>query len=203
MPSIIVDAGPLIALFDRDDRYHRQAVEFVRDCRSVLVTNLPVLTEAAFLLRFSTAAQRDLLWWALRALEIDTGTAADLPRIVDLLEKYSDLPADFADVSLVALAERSKLTRVASLDREFALYRLPGRRRFETYFHAVDGTRPNPLSPGQLHLYTGPVERPACPNRPRKNPRHCPHRLSRRRQDHAAQPHPVRAARAEIRRHRQ
>lgn len=134
MPSIIVDAGPLIALFDRDDRHHGQAVAFVRDCRSALVTNLPVLTEATFLLRFSTAAQRDLLWWALRALEIDTGTAADLPRIVDLLEKHRDLPADFADVSLVALAERLKLTRVASVDRDFAIYRLPGHRRFENVF---------------------------------------------------------------------
>jgi predicted nucleic acid-binding protein len=134
VPSIVVDAGPLIALFDRDDRYHRRAVEFVRDCRSPLVTNLPVLTEAMFVLRFSAAAQCDLLWWAHRALDIDAGTTADLPRIVDLLEKYRDLPADFADVSLVVLAERLKVRRVASVDRDFAVYRLPGRRRFENVF---------------------------------------------------------------------
>lgn len=134
MPSIVVDAGPLIALFDRDDRHHRQAVEFVRTCRSRLITNLPVLTEATFLLRFSVDAQKNLLWWAQRSLEIDQGTSTDVPRIIALLEKYRDLPADFADVSLLALAERLSVSRVASIDSDFAIYRLSGKRRFENVF---------------------------------------------------------------------
>ena len=134
MSSIIVDAGPLIALFDRDDRHHRRAVEFVRERRTPLISNLPVLTEAAFILRFSIEAQRDLLWWAHRSLVIDHSTAADLPRIITLLDKYRDMPADFADVSLVAMAERLNLSRVASVDRDFVVYRLPGRRRFENVF---------------------------------------------------------------------
>ena len=133
MPSIVVDAGPLIALFDRDDNHHRRAVEFVRTCQSRLVTNLPVLTEATFLLRFSVEAQRDLLMWADRSVEID-GTTTDLPRIAALLEKYRDLPADFADVSLVALAERLKLRQIASVDRDFAVYRTLGNRAFENVF---------------------------------------------------------------------
>lgn len=134
MASIVVDAGPLIALFDRDDRHHRRAVEFVRRRRERLVTNLPVLTEATFVLRFSVEAQRDLLWWAHGALDIDQGTSTDLPRIIALLEKYRDVPADFADVSLVALAERLNVSRVASVDRDFEIYRLSGKRRFENAF---------------------------------------------------------------------
>jgi uncharacterized protein len=134
VPSIVVDAGPLIALFDRADRHHRQAVEFVRTCCSRLITNLPVLTEATFLLRFSVDAQKDLLWWAQRSLEIDQGTSTDLPRIIALLEKYRDLPADFADVSLLALAERLSVSRVASIDSDFTIYRLSGKRRFENVF---------------------------------------------------------------------
>lgn len=133
MPSIVVDAGPLIALFDRDDRYHRRAIEFVRTCQSRLVTNLPVLTEATFLLRFSVEAQRDLLMWAHRSVEID-GATTDLPRIAALLEKYRDMPADFADASLVALAERLNLRQVASVDRDFSVYRRLGNRTFENVF---------------------------------------------------------------------
>jgi uncharacterized protein len=132
--SVAVDAGPLIALFDRDDRYHRRAIEFVRNKRLRLVTNLPVLTEAVFLLRFSIEAQRDLLWWANRSVEIDQNTASDFPRIIALLEKYSDMPADFADASLIALAERLELSRVASVDRDFAIYRLSNKRRLENVF---------------------------------------------------------------------
>ena len=134
MPSIVVDAGPLIALFDRDDRHHRRAVEFVRDCRARLITNIAVLTEATVLLRFSVAAQRDLLWWASRSVDIDRDTSADLPRIIAILEKYHDMRADFADASLVALSERLNLSKVASVDRDFAIYRLSGRRRFENVF---------------------------------------------------------------------
>jgi uncharacterized protein len=134
VPSIVVDAGPLIALFDRDDRYHRRAVEFVRGCEARLITNLPVITEAAFLLRFSVEAQRDLLIWTHRAVEIDSATSADLPRIATLLDKYRDLPADFADASLVALAERSHILQIASVDKDFTVYRALGKRAFENVF---------------------------------------------------------------------
>jgi uncharacterized protein len=134
VPSIVVDAGPLIALFDRDDRHHHRAVEFIRNCRSGLVTNLPVLTEATFLLRFSVCAQRDLLAWAHSSLEIDQNTSSDLPKIIALLDKYSDLPVDFADVSIVALAERLNVSRVASVDQDFAIYRPSDKRRFENVF---------------------------------------------------------------------
>jgi predicted nucleic acid-binding protein len=134
VPSIIVDAGPLIALFDRDDRYHGRAVEFVANCRSSLLTNLPVLTEATFLLQFSVQAQRDLLLWVHQSLEVDQDTAGDLPRIAALMEKYRDMPADFADASLVALAERQNLSRVASVDSDFSVYRSLGKRAFTNVF---------------------------------------------------------------------
>jgi predicted nucleic acid-binding protein len=137
-PSIVVDAGPLIALFDRDDRHHRRAVEFLRKSRLRLITNLPVLTEATFLLRFSVEAQRDLLWWAHNSMDIDQATSSDLPRIIALLDKYSDMPADFADASLVAMAERLNLSRVASVDRGFSISRLAGKRHFENIFLRAD-----------------------------------------------------------------
>jgi predicted nucleic acid-binding protein len=134
VPSVLVDAGPLIALFDRNDRYHDRAVKFIAECRSHLITNLPVLTEATFLLQFSVEAQRDLLLWAHQSIEVDQGTSADLPRIAALLKKYRDMPADFADASLVALAERQNLSHVASVDRDFAIYRALGKRAFINVF---------------------------------------------------------------------
>ena len=54
-------------------------------------------------------AQRDFLFWAQQALNIDIGTVDDLPKIRAILEKHVDLPANFADASLVALCERIKL----------------------------------------------------------------------------------------------
>jgi predicted nucleic acid-binding protein len=95
---------------------------------------MPVLTEATFLLRFSVEAQRDLLLWAHRSLDIDQATSADLPRIAALLDKYRDMPADFADASLIALAERLNLSRLASVDSDFAVYRTLGKRALVNAF---------------------------------------------------------------------
>jgi uncharacterized protein len=47
-----------------------------------------------------------------------------LPRIAALMTKYADLPADFADVSLVWLAQQKRIDKVVSVDaRDFAVYR--------------------------------------------------------------------------------
>ena len=63
----------------------------------------------------------------LRLLQLD---ATDLSRIKALMQKYRDLPMDFADASLVCAAERDGLTRILTFDRHFEVYRLPRRTRF-------------------------------------------------------------------------
>ena len=134
MRSIIVDSGPFIALFDGSDRYHDAAVRFLQHNRLPLISNLPVITEVVYVLDFSSEAQRDFLSWAQQALTIDTGAVADLPRIRAILEKYADLPADFADASLVALCERIKVWDVASVDDDFTIYRGRNKQRFNNRF---------------------------------------------------------------------
>ncbi len=134
MKNIVVDSGPLIALFDGSDRYHDQAVKFIKGLIGPAVTNLPVITEVVYMLDFSDGAQRDFLCWAERALEIDQNTVADMPRIVSLMRKYGDLPADFADASLVALCERLNTTLVASVDKDFTIYRNQAKQAFENLF---------------------------------------------------------------------
>ena len=138
MKSIVVDSGPLIALFDGSDAYHRQAVAFVKGVSGPLVTNLPVVTEVVYVLDFSHQAQRDFLFWAEQALTLDTETRADFPRIRALLDKYADLPADFADASLIALCERLGTTTVASVDSDFTIYRSRGRQPFRNLFFEAD-----------------------------------------------------------------
>lgn len=137
MKNIVVDSGPLIALFDGSDRYHVQAVAFVENLSGRLVTNLAVLTEVVYVLDFSYQAQCDFLYWAEQALMIDTRTVSDLPRIRALLKKYNDLPADFADASLVALCERLNTTLVASVDKDFTIYRAQSNKTFSNLFFAA------------------------------------------------------------------
>lgn len=134
MQSIVVDAGPLISLFDGGDSRHRDALCFFELAEAKFVTNLAVITETAHMLSFSTGAVGDFLGWIGTTFQIDTGTIADLPRIIEIMGKYADLPADFADASLLALCERAGIDRIATLDRDFEVYRLRNRKRLVNVF---------------------------------------------------------------------
>ena len=79
-----------------------------------------------YLLQSSVDAQSALLEMIERGfLKIfDIGTS-DLPPIRALLKKYSDQPMDFADATLVHVANRENVTEVFTLDRrDFGVYRL-------------------------------------------------------------------------------
>ena len=134
MPSILVDAGPLIALFDRRDRYHTKAVEFLKDSEIGFKTTVAVLTEVVLTLDFSRSAQTGFLQWVYGAVDVDAELVSDIPRIVEVMAKYGDLPADFADASLVALAERIGIRDVATIDSDFSIYRTKDKRRFTNVF---------------------------------------------------------------------
>ena len=75
--------------------------------------------------------------WIPAATIVDGATQRDLARIAEVLEKYADLPADFADASLVALAERLRVRRIATVDSDFSVYRIGGKQPFENVFWAV------------------------------------------------------------------
>ena len=58
-------------------------------------------------------------------------TVSSLRRVRDLLGDYADLPMDYADATLVALAEETGTDLVFTTDRrDFGVYRIRGRRRF-------------------------------------------------------------------------
>ena len=138
MPNIVVDAGPLIALFKRSDRHHAAALAFLNRSESAtLITNLFVVGEVAAMLSGRHADLVAGLNWVLSNVEIDPGTVADLPRAIAIVEKYKDLPADLANASLVALCERRGTHLVASVDRDFEVYRLARNKKFENLFFAA------------------------------------------------------------------
>ncbi len=133
MPTVLVDAGPLVALIDRSDPYHRVCRETLATIRDPLATVWPAFTEAMYLLRQSAEAQRavwDLLnVGGVRLLDLDH---EDCPRMRELMWKYRDLPMDLADAALVRVAERERLRRVFTIDRrDFEVYRAYRLGRFE------------------------------------------------------------------------
>jgi len=139
MPStpgkVVVDSGPIIALFDAGDAYHRAALEFVRLSRAKLMSTMAAITEAMYVLEQNLQARKNLLTWiqngGLTLTEPDTG---DFERIIELIEKYADLPMDFTDAVVVALCERLGTNHVATVDKDFTIYRYKGRTKFTNVF---------------------------------------------------------------------
>ena len=132
MKKILIDSGPLIALFDASDKYHNKAVNFIKSNKYPLVTTIASITETLHLLNFNRNAQIDFIEWIHQgAVEIQNIENDDFGRIKDLTEKYRDLPMDFADSCLVYLAEKLSLNTIATIDRDFSIYRIKGRKKFK------------------------------------------------------------------------
>lgn len=85
-----------------------------------LLVPLSVVTEVCYLLasRIGTAAEVRFLE-SIRdgELEIVDVTSSDLTRAVELIEQYSDLPLGFTDATVLAIAERLRIARIATIDR--------------------------------------------------------------------------------------
>lgn len=127
MRRLLVDTGPLVALFDSGDRWHSLVAEFVKGYRGELLTSAANVTEAAWITgSVSQVMMSNLLTWLYRgAVVVHNIEADDLRRIAALSLQYQSLRPDFADLALLALAERAKVDRVITLDKkDFDVYRL-------------------------------------------------------------------------------
>lgn len=130
----LIDAGPLIALVDRADADHHRCVSALDDISSPLVTTWPAFTEACYLIGDRAGWPGQQALWQMvtgESLVIAELTSAARSRSRTLMEKYRDLPMDLADATLVALAEQQHLHRIFTLDKDFRIYRLKGRRHFD------------------------------------------------------------------------
>ena len=129
MRSIIVDTGPLVALFHARDQRHGAAKAVLESSPAVLVTTWPVITEACHFL--GQAGKRALLTFIRRgALRLETLSVEDVPALDDVLARYARM--DFADATLVLIAEKTGITEIFTIDRrDFGAYRTPSGRRFK------------------------------------------------------------------------
>ena len=136
MPGqVLIDSGPLIALFDHSDTHHKGMLKFLGAEQFSFISTLAVMTEVSHMLNFSSRAQQDFYKWVQqKGVIIADINQHDIPRLMELTEKYSDVPMDFADATLVIAAEKSGLREIISLDSDFDIYRLPGREQIKNVY---------------------------------------------------------------------
>jgi predicted nucleic acid-binding protein len=87
------------------------------------------------MLDFNTAAQRDFYEWVMyKGVFISDINQNDMLRLLELTDKYSNLPMDFADATLVITAEKTGIRKIISIDRDFDIYRLPGKEQIQNIY---------------------------------------------------------------------
>ena len=130
---ILADTGPIVALFDRDDRCHALCLRTLEGFHESLITTWPVLTECFYLLGFSSEAQDDL-WTFLKrgGLTLFPLDKTHFATCRNLMRQFRNLPMDLADASLVVAADALGTGKVFTLDhRDFSTYRFRKTRKFK------------------------------------------------------------------------
>lgn len=134
----LIDTGPIVALTDPQDMWHDTCRSTLKSLRTEFITTLPIVTEALHLVAMRAGRRR--AWRAQEVIfemhqaggfSIAPHSLEGMLRAAELMSKYQDRPMDFADATLVALAEAMEIRTVFTLDSDFRFYRLHGRRAFE------------------------------------------------------------------------
>ena len=121
--QVIVDTGVLVAILNKNDRYHNWAVQQFADIEPPLLTCEAVISESCFLLRDYQRASILFNWLKKRVLRLPFCLQDEIQPLHALLEKYANVPMSLADGCLVRLAEHYPQSSVFTLDSDFHVYR--------------------------------------------------------------------------------
>ena len=135
MKNTLIDAGPMVALFNRDDKYHVGMIDLLKAYRGILTSTWPVITETCYLLSYNNEVLVDYLKWIERGgINIENIRDTELKRIIELVQKYSDVPMDLADASILAISERLNIKDIVTIDPDYFRYRTSGKKMLNNIF---------------------------------------------------------------------
>ena len=125
---ILTDTGPLIALLDKRDNYHKNCVRLLKTLPAEpMLTTWPCFTEAMHILGSVGGYRYQFVLWKLvedMNLALHDLTSSETNKMNTLMKKYQNVPMDLADASLITLAESMKFRQIFTIDSDFHIYRL-------------------------------------------------------------------------------
>ena len=124
MTPVLVDASYLIAIYNRSDPFHRQCMQVNDSLARPMATCEPVIAEALHMLRRKPEAAVSILASIYQQLLLlPFNLSQSVSGVAELMEKYSDTPADLADACLIQMADELNTGDILTLDSDFLHYR--------------------------------------------------------------------------------
>jgi uncharacterized protein len=119
---ILVDSGVFVAAAFPNDRHHEPCRRFLAETSEDLAISVVIVAEVSHLLRRAATRPRPelafLMLIAAGRIQSLAPAPEDYRRMAELVEQYHDLPLGAADASIVAIAERLGVSRLATVDRK-------------------------------------------------------------------------------------
>ena len=124
-----VDSGPIVALLDRRDEFHRWARDAWSSAAPPLLTCEPVLAEACYLVSGLDHGPERVLQLVQRgALKLSFRLDAEVEQVQRLMSRFASVPMSLADACLVRMTELDARITVMTLDSDFRVYRRNNRQ---------------------------------------------------------------------------
>ena len=139
MSSWLLDTGPIVAYLDAADPQHEPVAERIDEFSGLFVTTSAVITEAMYFVSGTAGGPTLLAEFvaASGARVYDLAQSVELRAAAQLMERYADTPMDYADATLVLLAEALAVAEILTLDRRgFSTYRTTSRKGFRLVMSA-------------------------------------------------------------------
>jgi predicted nucleic acid-binding protein len=124
--ALVVDSGVLYATLDVRDRHHVACMNLLAQARERRVVPAPTLAEVDWLCSNAPTGRFELVLEQIQhnAIEVEELDRADYRRVRELLRTYADLRVGFVDAAVLAIVERLRETKLATLDhRHFSVMR--------------------------------------------------------------------------------
>jgi len=124
---MLVDAGPLVSLCDRNQPTHARCQAVLESATVPAVSTWACFVEAMYLVgRIGGYRLQDHLWALLSRdiIRLHEHSTSEPRQMALLMDRYQNVPMDLADASLVAVAEALGDRTVFTLDSDFRVYRL-------------------------------------------------------------------------------
>ena len=129
-PRALIDTGAILALLDAGT-LHSACAAALREVELPLVTTDAVLAEVFHFLGHGRHMAEGWRFFRSGIVTLRPVLDDDMPSLEGLMLKYADLPMDLADATLVRLAQREGLATILSIDSDFEVYRIGGRKAFQ------------------------------------------------------------------------